>query len=183
MRITTVGVCLLTLAAACSSSHKSSSPTTTTAGGGSTSTTDPDNTPNSIPFTVGEQMGLPHGWLVTVVKVHQHYSAPGLHPAPAGRQYVAIDIRLSNQGSTAHTVDANRLFTLTDSLHKSHYVVAQPGHANGIDGAYPPGTAHSGTIVFLTPTNVQLGLVMYGPFIGTQVSYFAIVPPTVAPQN
>jgi hypothetical protein len=180
LRAITVAAFLLTLAAACSSSHKTSNaPTTTTAASSSTATTDPDLTPNSIPYVVGEQIGLPHGWLVTVVKVEKAYSNPGLKPVGAGQQYVGIDIRMQNQGPAAHSVNANALFTLVDGLHKSHYVVPEPGKPNGIDGSYAAGTTRSGRIVFEAPTGQDLGLVMYGPRIGTQVSYFAIIPPTV----
>jgi hypothetical protein len=181
LRTVACGLCLLTIAAACSSSHKSAGPSTTA--NPVTSTTDPNLTPNSIPYVVGQQIGLPNGWRVTVTKVQQRYAAPGLRSVPAGREYVAIDIRMENQGPASHAVNADRLFTLVDSLHKSHYVVAQPGHANGIDGDYPAGTTHSGRLLFLTPTGTNLGLILYGPRIGTQVSYFAIIPPTGAQQS
>ena len=68
---------------------------------------------------------------------------------------------------------------MVDSSHKAHYVVPVPGHPNGIDGAYPAATTRSGLLVFEVPTSEDLGLILYGPRIGTQVSYFTIVPPTV----
>ena len=114
-----------------------------------------------------------------MVKVEKAYSNSSLKPLAAGRQYIAIDIRMQNLGPSAHTVDANSLFTLVDGLHKSDYVVPEPGKANGIDGTYPAGTTRSGRIVFSVPTGQDLGLILSGPKIGTQVSYFAIIPPTV----
>ena len=179
LRTITLVSCLLTLAPACSSSNHASHASTTTTASAPTATTDPDNTPNSLPYVVGEQIGLPHGWRVTVVKVEKSYSNPSLQPLGPGRQYVAIDIRMQNLGPAAHTVNANALFTLVDGLHKSNYVVPEPGKANGIDGTYPAGTTHSGRLVFSVPTGQDLGLILAGPRIGTQVSYFAIIPPTV----
>ncbi|HTD49180.1 MAG TPA: hypothetical protein VK771_01190, partial [Acidimicrobiia bacterium] len=70
------------------------------------------------------------------------------------------------------------LFTLVDTSHHEHFVVAVPGSPNGIDGHYPAGTIRSGRLVFSAPTGENLGLVLYGPGIGTQVSDFTIVPPT-----
>ena len=180
VRAISVAALLLTLAAACSSSHNTSTATTTTAASSSTSTTDPDLTPNPIPYVVGEQIGLPNGWRVTVVKVEKAYSNPGLTPVGAGQQYVGIDIRMQNLGPAAHSVNANALFTLVDSSHKSHYVVPEPGKPNGIDGSYPAGATHAGRLVFEAPTAQDLGLILYGPRIGTQVSYFTIIPPTVS---
>jgi hypothetical protein len=181
VRAISVAACLLTVAAACSSSHNTSNaPTTTTAvASSSTATTDPNLTPNSIPYVVGEKIGLPNGWLVTVVKVEKAYSNPNLKAVGTGRQYIAVDLIMQNQGPAAHSVNANALFALVDSAHKSHYVVPEPGKPNGIDGEYPAGTTHSGRIVFAAPTDEDLGLILYGPKIGTQVSYFAIIPPTV----
>jgi hypothetical protein len=178
----TLSVCMLALAAGCSSSSKTSrSASTTTATGAPTSTTaDPDLTPNSIPFVVGEQAGLPNNWLVTLLKIHLAYAAPSLPQPPAGQQYVGVDMRMENQGPASHAVDANALFTMVDGSHKSHYVVPVPGHPNGIDGPYPAGTTRRGLLVFQVPTGKDLGLILYGPKIGTQVTYFAIVPPTVA---
>ena len=184
-RCITLGLCLLVLAAACSSGHgnsNASGTTTTTVANGPTSTTDPDNTPNSIPYVPDEKIGLPNGWRVTITAIHKAYSAPGLKPVAAPQQYIALDITMENDGTATHTVNANALFTMVDTSHKSHFVVPEPGHANGIDGSYPMGTIHSGRIVFVAPDNENLGLILYGPRIGTQVSYFTIVPPTV-PDN
>jgi hypothetical protein len=180
VRTVTLGVCLFVVAGGCSSGHASSnaSSTTTTAPAAPTSTANPNLTPNAIPYEVGEQIGL-KPWLVLLLKVRQEYSAPGLRPLPAGQQYLAIDLRMENQGPATYTVNANALFTLTDALHHEHFVVAVPGHPNGIDGRYRAGTTHTGRLVFSAPTGENLGLILYGPRIGTQVSYFTIVPPTV----
>src|SRR4051794_35828867 len=40
-------------------------------------------TPNSIPFVIGTNVGLPNGWLVRVEKVHRPYMNPRL-PWPRG---------------------------------------------------------------------------------------------------
>ena len=121
-------------------------------------------------------MGLPNGWLVTVTHVHQAYSLPGPPPAGTGKQYVAVDITMQNQGPAGHSVDANRVFVIVDSSHKQHSPLALP-RPNGIDGAYPAGTTRSGQLVFSVPTAQDLGLILYGPAIGTKVSYFRLVPP------
>jgi len=181
VRTVTVVFGMLTLAVACSSSHSSAANTTTTTGGSAPSTTgNPNDTPNSIPYVVGEKIGLPNGWLVTVAAVHLHDSPSGVPAAPAGQQYVAIDLTMENQGPGTYAVSADRLFTLVDTSHHEHFVVGQPGTTNGIDGRYPPGTTHSGRLVFSAPTGEDLGLVLYGPRIGTQISDFTIVPPTVS---
>jgi hypothetical protein len=94
LRTIAIVACMLTVAAACSSSHNSSNASTTTTNASSpTATTDPDLTPNRIPYVVGEQVGLPHGWLVTVLKVENPYSNPSLKSVGADRHYIAIDIR------------------------------------------------------------------------------------------
>ena len=172
-------VCLLAVAG-CSSSATSSKASSTTTVPATSTTADPDLTPNSIPFVVGEQAGLPNNWRVTLLKIRLAYPAPGLARPPAGQQYVGVDMRMQNLGPAAHTVNANALFTMVDGSHKSHYVVPVPGHPNGIDGAYPAATTRTGLLVFEVPTGKDLGLILYGPKIGTQVTFFAIVPPTVA---
>lgn len=173
-------VCLLAVAAGCSSSTTSSKASSTTTLPATSTTADPNLTPNSIPFVVGEQAGLPNNWRVTLLKIRLAYPAPGLARPPAGQQYVGVDMRMQNLGPAAHTVNANALFTMVDGSHKSHYVVPVPGHPNGIDGAYPAATTRTGLLVFEVPTGKDLGLILYGPKIGTQVTFFAIVPPTVA---
>jgi len=137
------------------------------------------DTPNSIPYVVGEKIGLPNNWLVTVLDVHLHDAPAGLAPAGSGEQYVAIDLTMENQGPTTYTVDANSLFTLVDAAHHELFVIPEPGTPNGIDGRYPAGTTRTGRLIFKAPIGQNLGLVLYGPRIGSQVSDFTIVPSTV----
>jgi len=183
LRTTTLALCLLTVAAACSSSDGSSggSGTTTIA---TSSTTDPDQTPNSIPYVVGDRIGLPNGWLVRVAGVHRPYTAKSQPPLASGKGYVAIDVTMDNEGTGTHTVYAPDVFSLGDSTGKIDPVVAVPGHPNGIDGAYAPGTSRSGQLVFAVPTEAKLRMAMDGPAIGTQRSIFLIDPPTFSgPQS
>jgi len=170
---------MLTVAAACSSSGKSASPTTTTAPATSSTTGNPLLTQNSIPYVVGARMGLDGGWQVTVTKVHLHFAPAGLKPAPAGKQYVAVDIIMNDQGPASHTVNASEIFTMVDDSHDQLYPITVPGAPNGIDGKYVAGTTRTGRLVFEAPVGERLGMVLYGPRIGTQVSDFTIDPPTV----
>ena len=185
IRTASVGLCALTLlAAACSSSgHSAPSVTTQSTGVAASSTTDPNNTPNSIPYVVGEQIGLANGWVVRVAAVRYPSAVPGVQAISAGDRYVVINITMENNGNTEYSVDANALFTLTDALHHAHYPVKQPRTANGIDGSYPHGTVRSGTLVFTAPRHQKLGLILAGPRIGTQLSFFTIDPPTVPPDQ
>ena len=185
VRIAAIGMCALAmLTAACSSSGgKIATDTTQPNAAAATSTTDLDTTPNAIPFAVGEQIGLPGGWTVRVGAVHYPTSVSGLTGIKSDERYVVIDFMMQNNGVSSHAVKADQLFTLTDSLHKSHFVVKQPRVANGIDGTYAPGTKHSGKLVFTAPEHEKLGLVLAGTRIGTKLSYFAIDPPTVPPDQ
>jgi hypothetical protein len=165
---------LLALAASCSSSHHA-------AGSSSPTTTNPLATPNSIPYEVGERMGLPNGWIVEVTKVHQPYVNPSL-PAPrSGREYVAVDVMLQNRGSSRPTLDAGKVFSFGDSDGKVDPVIPVPGQPNGLDGVYPPTKSRTGRLVFDVPSTAQLRMAMNGPLIGTQYSIFTIVPPKVGP--
>ncbi len=186
IRSAAIGLCALTLlAAACSSSggHTATPETSQPTAAAVTSTTDLNNTPNSIPYVVGEQIGLPNGWTVRVAAVHYPASIPGLAAITADERYVVIDLTMQNDGTANHHVAADALFTLTDSLHKSHFVIPRPGAANGIDGKYAPGAKHSGTIIFTAPKRQQLGLILAGPRIGTKLSFFTIDPRTVSPDQ
>jgi hypothetical protein len=176
VRTIAVGSCLLALLAGCSSSGRGSSASRRT-GNATTSTIDPELlTPNSVPFAVGYPTGLPNGWRVTITKVHRPYAASGLPALPAGRQYVAVDIAMDNEGTT-HSVNAARVFSMVDGS-QPHFAVTQRGQSNGVDGTYEHGTKRAGRLVFVVPTAKQLGLVLYGPAIGTKVSNFAIDPPS-----
>lgn len=185
-----VGV--LVVAAGCSSSHGtakasnttvSTSVSTSTSSAATSTTANPMDIPNSIPYVVGEKIGLPNNWLVTVLDVHLHDAPAGLAPAGPGKQYVAIDLAMQYQGSTPYTVDANSLFTLVDAAHQELFVIPEPGTPNGIDGRYTHGTTRTGRLIFKAPIGQDLGLVLYGPRIGSQVSDFTIVPPTVPNNN
>jgi hypothetical protein len=186
IRTAAIGLCALTLlAAACSSSggHNATADTTEPTSAAVTSTTDRLNTPNSIPYVVGEQIALANGWIVRVAAVHYPASVPGLAAIAAGDRYVVIDLMLANNGVVKRDVKADELFTLTDGLHNAHYVIPRPETANGIDGSYPPGAKHTGTLTFTAPKNQRLGLILAGPRIGTEVSFFTIDPPTVPPDQ
>jgi hypothetical protein len=174
-----IGLCVLVLvlAAGCSSSTKSAT-APTTAPSGSSTTIDPNLTPNSIPYVVGERIGLPDNWIVTVTRVHRPYAQTGLPPLPSSQQYVAVDINMMYQGTETEAVTAADLFTMADGNRKLHSVV-KTHTANGIDGSYTQGTTHSGRLVYAVPPRVRLALAMDGPKIGTQRSVFTIDPPTV----
>ncbi|MGO9874029.1 MAG: DUF4352 domain-containing protein [Acidimicrobiia bacterium] len=181
---------LLVVAAGCSSSHGTAkasdttvSTSTSTSSAATSTTANPMDIPNSIPYVVGEKIGLPNNWLVTVLDVHLHDAPAGLAPAGSGKQYVAIDLTMEYQGSSTYTVDANSLFTLVDAAHQELFVIPEPGTPNGIDGRYATGTTRTGRLIFKAPIGQDLGLVLYGPRIGSQVSDFTIVPPTVPAAN
>jgi hypothetical protein len=177
MRTATLFLGALALAAACSSgSGTSAAPGTTSS---PSTTADPNLTPNSIPFVVGERIGLAGDWLVRVAAVNYPTSVPGLDPISTNERYVVIDLEMQYNGAAEHTVDVAKLFTLTDSSQQSHDVLAQPGRPNGIDGRYTRGTSHTGKLIFTAPKQQQLGLILYGLPIGSKVAYFAIDPPTV----
>ena len=89
-------------------------------------------------YNVGERIGLPNGWLVQIVKVRRPSANPRLPALPAGRQYVALDVAMSNQGTTTETVNAADLFWLGDSTGREDHVVAVPGDPDGLDGSYAP---------------------------------------------
>jgi hypothetical protein len=171
LRVAAVGAGLLVLGAACSSSqHAASSPTTST---------NPLETPNSIPFVVGAKVGLPNGWLVRVAKVRRPYTNPKLPALPSDREYVALDMQMENDGARTETVKATDLFSLGDSHRGVDPVVPVPGRPNGIDGAYPTKKFRQGQLVFAVPKQAQLRMAFNGPLVNTQQTIWAIDPPTV----
>ena len=176
MRKLFTGLFVLVLSTGCASSGKSAATPTPAASG--PTTTDPNLTPNSIPYVVGERIGLPNNWIVTVTKVHRPYTQTGLPALPSGQQYVAIDISMQYQGTETETVHAADLFTMVDGNQQLHAVVNAPT-PNGVDGTYKQGTIHVGRLVYAVPPKVRLILAMDGPKIGTQRSIFTIDPPTV----
>jgi hypothetical protein len=181
LRAVTLAAGFLTLGGACASKHEASSPSSTTTA--VTSTTDPDQTPNSIPFNVGERVGLPNGWIVRIGRVHRPYAPDGLPALPAGRQYVAVDVSIKNDGTTTRTVNAAKLFWLGDSIGKVDHVVAVPNAPNGVDGTYAPQTKRSGRLVFDAPVKAELRMGMDGTLIGTQNAIFMVDPPNAGPSD
>jgi hypothetical protein len=146
---------------------------------GPDTTIDANLTPNSIPYVVGEPIGLPNNWVVTVTKVHRPFTATGMAAAPSGQQYVAVDLTMHYDGAKPVVVNAADLFKLVDSDEKLHDPEKQPT-ANGIDATYKTNATHSGRLVFLVPADVKrLVLALDGPKIGTQRSIFTIDPPTL----
>jgi hypothetical protein len=176
LRVIALAAGLLVLGAGCSSSDKTADRSSDSHA--PTSSTSVSQKPNPIPFDVGERVGLPNGWLVTVAKVHRPYSNPQLPEPDDGREYVAVDITVENQGTETRTVDAAALFELGDSTGELNRVVAVPGGEDGIDGSYAPQAERSGQLVFDVPTEAALRLAMNGPLIGTQHAIFRVDPPT-----
>jgi hypothetical protein len=173
------------LPASCSSSPaKVAEPTTTSSPSIPTSSTvDPDLQYNAIPYNVGERIGLPNGWLVQVTRVHRPYAAPGLPSLSAGEQFVGVDLMMNNEGTAPMTVNARRIFTLTDSTGKSHAVVSGAEGDKGLDGSYASGATKSGRLVFAVPVGLNLQMLLDGPVIHTQRSVFQIDPPKTPPQD
>jgi len=178
LRAASVAAGLLMLAGACSSSSHGASPSPSSSSTTSP-TTDARHTPNSIPFEVGEKIGLPNGWLVRVAKVHRPYTNANLAALPSDREYVALDMQMENDGARAETVKAVDLFSLGDSDGKLDPVVPVPGRPNGIDGNYPTKKFRQGQIVFAVPQRAALRMAFDGPLVGTQQSIWTIDPPTV----
>jgi hypothetical protein len=146
-------------------------------------TVDPDQQPNAIPYNVGERIGLPNGWRVQVTRVHRPYVAAGLPSSPAGQQFVAVDLTMSNEGTAPVTVNARRIFTLTDASSRPHAVVAGAVGEKGLAGEYAPGVSRSGRLVFAVPVGQDLQMLLDGPAIHTQRSVFQIDPPTTPPRD
>jgi hypothetical protein len=175
LRVLGLASSVLMLASACSSGRSSAASTTV---GPTTTTNNANLTPNSIPYVVGEPIGLPNSWVVTVTKVHRPYTPKGMAAAPSGEQYVAVDITVHYDGTTPVPVNAADLFKMVDGNAKLHDVVKEPT-ANGIDATYTANATHSGRLVFVVPPVVRLVLALDGPKIGTQRSIFTIDPPTL----
>jgi hypothetical protein len=171
----------------CSSSSKTSTPSTAS---GASSTTvslpplttttlgDPNDTPNPIPFDVGEIPARPNGWRVGVTKVVRPLTASGLPALPAGQEYVGVDIIMMYDGSGGpETVDARKLFGLRDQTGRGHAAITGAMGTTGLDGKYTAGSNHTGRMIFAVPVGKQLLMSLDGPVIGTQVTVFQIDPP------
>jgi len=162
-----------------------STPTTTSPSASGTSPSDAqlNEQLNSIPFDVGEIVGLPGDWRISVTAVHRPYTAGDLPPVRAGRTYIAVDIDMTYAGETPRRVDAARLFTLYDDTNAEHRLVRRPRAPVGVNGRYSSGTHRAGRLVFVAPVRRALRLVVEGPLIGSKRSLYSIDPPKVAPHD
>jgi hypothetical protein len=174
--------------AGCGSGGKSGTPSTTAStspqsSASTVSTIDPNTKLNSIPYNVGETIGLPGGWRVQVVRVQRGYSDSGLPSLPAGQEHVAVDVRVIDDGGPTVSMNAAALFVLYDAANDAHPVVARPGVPNGLDGRFSSGTNRTGRLVFAAPVHSQLRMILDGQPLGSQRSLFQIDPPKVTPQD
>ena len=157
---------------------------TTSAPASSTvSTVDPDTQLNSIPYNVGETIGLPGGWRVEVVRVRRGYSDKGLPVVRAGQEHVAVDVRVIDDGGPTVRMDAAALFVLYDAANDAHRVIARRGVPNGLDGRLSAGTDRTGRLVFAAPVHSELRMILDGQPLGSQRSLFQIDPPKVKPRD
>ena len=108
-------------------------PVSTTAPG------DPDQTPNPIPFDVGEIAARSGGWLIGVTRVIRPLTDAALPSLPAGQQYVGVDITMSNDGSAAVTVNSRSIYGLKDETGHGHVAISGAKGSSGLDGSYKPG--------------------------------------------
>jgi hypothetical protein len=200
LRTTRGGVLVLALAAAtlvgCSSSGSPSSnsprsnppssrASTTTSALPQLPTTapgNPDETPNPIPFDVGELAARSNGWRIGVTRVVRPLNVAGLPSLPAGEEYVGVDITMINDGPINDgfgpvAVNTRRIFGLNDQTGRGHAAVAGPKGTTGLDGSYAPGTKRTGRMIFAVPVGKQLLMLLDGPAIHTQRTIFQIDPP------
>ena len=147
------------------------------------STIDPDTQLNSIPYNVGETIGLPGGWRVEVVRVRRGYSDTGLPALRAGQEHVAVDVRMIDDGGPTVSMNAAAVFVLYDAANDAHPVIARRGVPNGLDGRFSSGTERTGRLVFAAPVRSQLRMILDGQPLGSQRSLFQIDPPKVTPQD
>ena len=171
----------------CSSSSKTSTPSSSSAGGSSTTTSlpplpttapgDPDQTPNPIPFDVGEIAARSNGWVIGVAHVVRPLHNADLPALPAGQQYVGVDITMTNGGTATVTVDTRKIFGVTDQSGHGHAAISRAKGTSGLDGSYAPGTKKLGRMIFAVPVKKQLLLLLDGPAIHTQRTIFQVDPP------
>ena len=182
------GIGIAAMLAACGSSHRPSalphvvSSTTATSSNNQT-TADPNQEYNAIPFNVGDVVGLPNGWSVQVAKVTRPYVAAGIAATPAGQQYVAVDMKMVNDGTRPVDVNAGKIFAIVDSANEQHPAVAVPGHPSGLDSRFSPGAIRTGQLIFAVPVGRELRMLLDGPAIGTQRAVFQIDPPKTPPRD
>jgi len=142
---------------------------------------DPNLVPNLIPFDVGEITARPNGWVLGVTKVVRPFAGNGLPALPSGQEYVAVDIKMSYDGTGRVAVDTRKIFGVNDQTGKGHVAIAGAQGTTGLDGTYAPGTNKSGQMVFAVPVKKQLLLLLNGPVIHTQRTIFQVDPPKHAP--
>ena len=147
------------------------------------STVDPNTQLNSIPYNVGETVGLPGGWRVQVVRVRRGYSDTGLPALRAGQEQVAVDVRIVDDGGPTVSMNAAAVFVLYDAANDAHPVIARRGVPNGLDGRFSSGTERTGRLVFAAPVRSPLRMILDGQPLGSQRSLFQIDPPKVTPQD
>jgi hypothetical protein len=181
----TITVAAVVILAGCSSSAKDASHGSTTSSTPRSlvlppaPTGDPNETPNPIPYNVGEPIGLPNGWRMQVTRVHRPYAATtGLTALSAGQQYVGVDLAMGNDGTAPVTVDSHKIFLVSDSAGGLHAVLKGAAGVKGLDGTYAPGARRSGSLVFAVPVGKDLQLLLDGPAIHTQKAVFQVDPPT-----
>jgi hypothetical protein len=158
---------VLVLGAACSSSAKPASTPSTE------STTTPSSVPPNAPFAIGALVPLTNGWHAEVSKVQRPFASASLTAPPAGRQYVAVDVALQNDGPGSARITATKIYALVDARGREY----APSRSSGVDGQYPPGTTRQGRLVFAVPIDTDLTLKLDGVRIGTQNAVWQIDPP------
>ncbi len=176
------------LLAGCSGSGSTAKPPSSTSGSSTTTASlpplptttpgNPDETPNRIPFDVGEIAARSNGWRIGVTRVVRPLTAGGLPALPGDREYVGVDISMTNDGSAPVTVNARRIFGLQDETGHGHAAISGATGVTGLDGSYAPGTNRTGRMVFAVPVGKKLLMLLDGPVIHTQRSIFQIDPPT-----
>ncbi len=167
----------------CGSATHGARPSPATQASSTVSTVDPNAVPNPDPYDVGDLVGLPGGWRAAVVAVQRGAAVAGLGVPPVGDDYVTITLRLVDVEGRRVDVRAASLFTLFDMANDEHHVITVPATPNGVDGAYAPGSDHTGRLVFSAPLRSQLRMVLDGQQIGTQQSIFQIDPPKTPPRD
>jgi hypothetical protein len=181
-------VVALVAAAGCSSSARRSTgpPPTTAAPTPSTtpgSTLDPNGVLNPIPYNVHEPISLPGGWQVEVMGVQRGYTGRSLPVVTPGDEYVAVDVRMTNNGTAPVTVAPAALFTLLDQHGDAHAVVSERAPADSLAGEFAPGATKTGRLVFAAPKHLQLRMLVAGQKIGSQQSIWQIDPPKAPNQD
>ena len=185
-----VTIALAVLASCSSSTAKNTSDGSTTVSSPTSlvlppaTTGDPNETPNPIPYNVGEPIGLVNGWRMQVTRVHRPYTpTAGLPALPSDQQYVGVDLTMGNDGTAPVTVDSHKIFTVTDAAGASSPPVNGAAGVKGLDGTYAPGDRRSGSLIFAVSVGKDLQLLLDGPLINTQKALFQVDPPTTPPRD